>query len=197
MSNSRQISQSLFWGAALIIVGLLFLFDQWGWLNIGDLWPLIIIGVGVYLIIKSRTETHPHRDHKSSFGDRAMTTDSQQINYSNTFGDIKVKINSKKFESGYIRTSFGTVKADLTDLDIESGERILHLETTFGEIEVLPPKNVAFSVEASNTAGDVKIFEEKRSGWRQEVTYKSDAYDSTDKKLKILASQVFGDMKIL
>lgn len=197
MSHHTGISRSIFWGTTLIVIGVLFLFDQWGWLDIGDLWPLIIIGAGAYLIIKSRTTgTHRVHGHSTSMGDQSVATDSQTVNYSNTFGDIKVKITTKKFEGGNIHTSFGTVRVDLEEMDIESGERILHLETTFGEIKIVPPRNVSFSVEASNTAGDIKIFEDKRSGWRQDVSYKSDDYDSATKKLRIVTSQVFGDMKI-
>jgi len=197
MPHHSEISRSIFWGATLIIIGFLFFFDQWGWLDVGDLWPLIIIGVGVYLIIKSRTVTHYSREHGSTIGDQSVTADSHQVNYSNTFGDIKVKIISKRFESGRINTSFGSVKVDLEELDIESGEQTLHLETTFGDIKIIPPKNVSFSIEGSNTAGDIKIFNEKKSGWRQDVTYKTDNYDSADKKLKIVTSQVFGDLKII
>jgi predicted membrane protein len=42
----------------------------------------------------------------------------------------------------------------------------------------------------------MKIFDEKRSGWRQTFTYKSEGYDASDKKLRIVTSQVFGDLKV-
>jgi len=196
MSNLQGTSRGLFWGVILIIIGFLFLFDQWNWLEVGDLWPLIIIAVGVYYIIKSPSSYDNGRSRPSGFGDQTITSDSQQVNYSNSMGDIKVKVTSRKFQGGTIRTTFGTVRVDVQDIDIESGESILRLETTFGEIKILPPRNVAFMVEASNTAGDITFFNETKSGWRQETTYKSDTFDSAQKRLKITASLVFGDLKV-
>ncbi|MFZ5518828.1 MAG: cell wall-active antibiotics response protein LiaF [Candidatus Zhuqueibacterota bacterium] len=196
MSNTDGTSRGLFWGVILIVIGLLFLFDQWDWLEIGDLWPLIIIAVGVYYIIKSRNGIDDTRRDPSGFGDHSITSDSQQVNFSNSMGDIKVKVTSKKFQDGTIRTTFGTINVDLQDIDIESGESILRLETTFGEIKILPPRNIAFMVDASNTAGDMTIFNEKKSGWRQETLYRTDTFDAAKKRLKISASLVFGDIKV-
>ena len=37
-------------GTALILIGALALVDQFGWLQFRDLWPLILIGVGLAMI---------------------------------------------------------------------------------------------------------------------------------------------------
>jgi len=47
----------LFWGILLIIIGLLFLFDNLGWMNfnfwdfLGTYWPLILIFIGTKNIV--------------------------------------------------------------------------------------------------------------------------------------------------
>jgi hypothetical protein len=48
---SRKKQESLFWGLVLLLVGVLFLLDNFGvdidvWDIIGDYWPLILIGIG-------------------------------------------------------------------------------------------------------------------------------------------------------
>ena len=186
--------QSLFWGGLLIIVGILLLLNQRGMINIGDLWPLIIVAVGLWLIIKPKTEHG--QGNWSDFGDQSHITDMDEVNRSNTFGDLNVTINSADFKGGELRTTFGDLKVDLSNVRIRSGEKTLRLSTTFGDIKLNCPKDLAFSIDASSTAGDMKIFDSKKEGWRPFISYKSDNYDSAKNRLRIISSQVFGDVKV-
>jgi phage shock protein C len=52
-SNSNK-SGSVVGGIVLIGLGVLFLLDQWFDIDLGDLWPLILIAVGVWLLFKDR-----------------------------------------------------------------------------------------------------------------------------------------------
>lgn len=196
MSSHSDRSRGLFWGFIFIIVGLLFLLDRFRVLDIGDLWPLAIIAVGVWMIIKARSRSYEGSWSCHGMGDQAFVSDSGNVIHSNTFGDINVTINSKDFKSGQIRTTFGDVKVDLTNLDIKEGEQTLNLNTIFGDIKISTSKRLPFSIHGSNTAGDMKIFEEKRSGWRQTISYQSEGYDTATKKLRIITNQVFGDLKV-
>ncbi len=50
MSKRRQ--ETLFWGIVLLVIGSLFMLDNFGvdidvWKIIGDFWPMILIGIGV------------------------------------------------------------------------------------------------------------------------------------------------------
>jgi lia operon protein LiaF len=183
-------------GFGIIVLGFLFLLDVQGIIEIGKLWPLIIVVVGLWLIIKSPVQMNSDDRNKSGFGDHSFVSDSANVIQSNTFGDIKVTIQSKDFKSGQINTTFGDVQVDLTDLEITSGEQTLYLSTVFGDIKISAPQHLAFSIEGDNTAGDMKIFNEKRSGWKQYATYQSNNFSTADKKLKIITSQIFGDLKV-
>jgi predicted membrane protein len=196
MSDHHDRKSGLFWGVIITLVGFLFLFDRMNILDIGDLWPLGIIAVGIWMIIKAKYRSDYGNGGSHGMGDQAYITDNENVIHSNTFGDVKVTIKSKDFKSGQIRTTFGDVKVDLTELEIRDGEQILRMSTTFGDIKISTPKELAFSLDGTNTAGDMKIFDEKRSGWRQTVSYKSENYDSSAKRLKIITSQVFGDLKV-
>jgi phage shock protein PspC (stress-responsive transcriptional regulator) len=46
--------RSLIGGAVLILLGILFLIDRYFDINFGDLWPFILIAVGLWLIFKDR-----------------------------------------------------------------------------------------------------------------------------------------------
>jgi hypothetical protein len=39
-------------GTVLILIGSIFLVDQFGWADFGDLWPVILIGVGGVMIFR-------------------------------------------------------------------------------------------------------------------------------------------------
>jgi len=196
MVNHSEKSRGVFWGVVIIIIGVLFLFDEQGWIDIGDLWPLAIIAFGIWLIVRSRNQqTHEQWDNKSNKTDKIVTS-KDMIDESNTFGDLEVTIDSQDFKGGSVRTTFGDVEVDLTNVIIKDGEQVLRLSTTFGDIKLHTPKNVAFSIVAHNTAGDMKVFDNKKEGWQQSIAYESENYDTETNKLKILASQVFGDLKV-
>ena len=52
---SKRKQESLFWGLVLLIVGVLFMLDNFGvdidvWDIIGDFWPTILIVIGIKII---------------------------------------------------------------------------------------------------------------------------------------------------
>ena len=196
MHSSR--SSSVFWGILLVIVGILIFLNNADVLYFDDLiseyWPLAIVLLGIYIIVKSTDRREQRRNW--DFGDRHITTDSEQIIQSNTFGDIKVAIESKNFQSGEIRTTFGDVKVDATKLEIPEGERKLILSATFGDIKVDTPKNLPIKVTANLLAGDMKIFDQMRDGFNQRMTFQSENYEMASARLHIICSLTFGDIKV-
>ncbi|MBD3288678.1 hypothetical protein GF337_07750, partial [candidate division KSB1 bacterium] len=182
MAEHSEKRRNLFWGFMIILLGVLLLLNEFDVVDIGDLWPLLIIGVGIWLILKPKSGSSRGEGFGGSFGDQSFITDTPEVIESNTFGDIKVTVKSKNFTSGRINTTFGDVKVDLAELEVQAGEQTLRLSTNFGDIKIGVPKNVPFSVQSSNTAGDMHIFDEKRSGWKQSATYASEGYATADKK---------------
>ena len=39
-------------GTVLILIGSIFLVDQFGWFEFSELWPVILIGVGLVMIVR-------------------------------------------------------------------------------------------------------------------------------------------------
>ncbi len=147
-------SSSVFWGLLLVVVGILVFLNNTGILYftdlIADCWPLAIVLLGMYLIVRNldRRDASQSRD----FGDLHVISQSERVIRFNTFGDIKVAIESKNFQSGTIRTTFGDVKMDASKLEIPEGERKLTLSATFGDIKVDSPKNLPIKVTANSLA---------------------------------------------
>ena len=48
----RRDDGGLVAGTVLILIGSIFLVDQFGWFDFRDLWPVILIGVGLVMIVR-------------------------------------------------------------------------------------------------------------------------------------------------
>ncbi len=48
----RRGDGALVGGTALILIGAIFLVDQFGWFEFRELWPLILIGIGLVMIVR-------------------------------------------------------------------------------------------------------------------------------------------------
>ena len=48
----RREDGGLVAGTILILIGSIFLVDQFGWADFGELWPVILIGVGLVMIVR-------------------------------------------------------------------------------------------------------------------------------------------------
>jgi predicted membrane protein len=57
MAHHRPNAGRVFWGLILIIIGALFLFERFGWEDVGDIlstyWPVIFILIGISILIGS------------------------------------------------------------------------------------------------------------------------------------------------
>ena len=60
-SNPNRSQGNLIGGVVLIILGILFLLDRWFNIDFGDLWPLVLIAIGVWLLFKDRI--NPNRNN--------------------------------------------------------------------------------------------------------------------------------------
>jgi lia operon protein LiaF len=64
---SRKKQESLFWGLILLIVGVLFLLDNFGvdidiWDILDDFWPMILIAIGLKNIWQHYNQKKSHEE---------------------------------------------------------------------------------------------------------------------------------------
>ncbi|WP_460638332.1 PspC domain-containing protein [Larkinella harenae] len=66
--NTNERNGNLVGGAILVGIGVLFLLDRWFDIRFGDMWPLILIGIGAWLIVKdrNRNDNPPPSDRYNS-----------------------------------------------------------------------------------------------------------------------------------
>ena len=110
-------TQRFAWGFFILGLGLLFLLDNLGLVDLGDFvskfWPLILILVGAKMILTRRSSAGVH-----SRGDVDSVDDSTSVNFNHNFGDVRLKLNSQNFTGGEVSNVFGSVEIDLEDIVI-------------------------------------------------------------------------------
>lgn len=187
--------RNLLWGIILILIGVLLLLDNMDVMDFGHAvrtyWPVLLIIWGISVLTKKKV-------HKETvnFSDISAKVEGELIHKSSVFGDVELGIVSQNFKGGSVSTVFGDCEVDLSKAVIADGEHWLKLHGVFGSCRVLLPKDAAVSVSSNVVMGDVKVADEKSEGFFPQAHYVSPGYDTAPKKLKIIASQVFGDIRI-
>jgi len=195
---------SPFTGIICVIIGLMFLLDNFDILSIHELffhyWPVILIVFGLFLIIKNmlyERKQEPVVESEYVSPETSYFTDfANDFDESKVFGDIHVDLKIKNFTRGSIRTVFGQLHVNLKETRPASGESVLYLNTVFGEIHVDTTIDVPVKISASNLAGDIYIKGDKRDGVNQRLFYKSDNYEAAPARLHIICNVSFGEIHV-
>ena len=186
----------------LIILGILFLLDNLGVANFGEMistyWPIILILIGLRMFLRYGRHTSDTTDAPNISMGSATTLESSvsTVHNSNTFGDIDLKFSSKEFRGGSISNTFGDMNIDLADIQLAEGEQTLKLDGVFGDLHVLVPKDIEINVSTHSVFGDVRALGTVKTGFGQQISYSTPNYPGATKKLRIVSNQVFGDVRI-
>jgi len=202
---SDHISKNnLFWGVLLIIIGAMFLLDNFYILDFGDLvytfWPLILIVIGVKIILDKRraTDTREKKDFTGGIAsDSEIRSTAGSLSESNVFGDITTKVESNDFSGGSVNNVFGDIRVDLSGIKLNREMTKVYVSGVFGDVTIILPLNIAHKVKTSCVAGDLKIHENKREGLLPTLEYQDVTYGEAQQKLYLQASVVFGTVSIL
>ncbi|MCX6135936.1 MAG: cell wall-active antibiotics response protein LiaF [Ignavibacteriales bacterium] len=186
----------------LIVLGVLFLLENFGLADVGNLigtfWPVILILIGISILMRRHQMPvigqSPNGDSFSSSASQSFNA--PMLNNSSVFGDIDMKVVVPGFRGGMVSCVFGDVNLDLSEMQMADGEHLLKLDGVFGGLHVLLPKDLAVFVTARAVFGDVKVLGNTRGGIGQELSFTSPNYADAPKKLRVYANQVFGDVRI-
>ena len=107
MSQSGNNS-GFFWGSILVLMGVLFLLDNFYIIDFGDavstFWPLILIAIGIKILLDKKRDSNRNSvvlETDLLNSDKVEGSNLDRISESNVFGDIHLKIDSEslKFQS--------------------------------------------------------------------------------------------------
>src|SRR5437870_669625 len=136
--------RNLFVGVVLITFGVLFLLDNLGIADMGDVihnfWPLILTLWGLSIVMRGRS--------KASVREASVprSVESELLHESNVFGDMFVSVTSQNFKGGSISTVFGDCDVDLSHSVIADGEHELKVHGVFGDTSIILSKDAAVSI---------------------------------------------------
>ncbi len=180
--------QKNFWtivfGIVLILIGILALLDSLEvisfWSALGRLWPLLLIGLGIWLLVKRRYLYWVKEGKK----------------YSKAFGDLKIDASGMDPHGMDVEMGFGDLEVNLTKAGFSDRENVIHLALGFGDIKIWIPSELKVKASASCGAGDIDVLGKTADGLGRSVDYQDEDYDSAQKKLKVFAKLGFGDIRI-
>ncbi len=167
-------------GLILIVLGIILLlenFDVDAW---GYIWPLAIILVGVYLIVRSGRKSNSHSD----------------LSEFRVLGDSRHPGFTGEVDGADISHVIGDVELNLTGAQLKPGINKMDISMFIGDIEVKIPDGMPVSVSCSAAFGDIRVFDRKEEGIFLSIREKSSDYDSADKKLRLSCSAFVGDITI-
>ena len=192
-------ARNIWWGAGLIVIGLLFLLDNAGMIDAGRFlrlfWPAAIVVWGILLLVHAR-RGYPERPAQPAPDTGQMSGGADTLNSSSVFGDAKFSVSSPAFKGGFVSSVFGNTQIDLSRCSLDSGEQTLSISSVFGDTDVVLPRGAVHAVHANGMFGTVTVKGQHRDGFSSTVVYESPGYASADKKLRVGISQVFGDIHV-
>lgn len=193
------------WGVILIVIGVVFIMDSAGMLNVGELvtmfWPVILVLWGAWLIMRKKPDAREEVPGSGPLADigigrRSEETSDGHVNFSNLFGDIRSRIISRSFTGGKLSTVFGDVEADLSAATFAAGEQGLKLDTVFGRTRVLLPHDIAYSVTGDAVMGKVSVAGVNKGGFFPALDFATAGYREAPRRIRIDASTVFGEVVV-
>jgi predicted membrane protein len=146
-------------GGVMLVVGGLFLADNLGYINfpIWNLWPLILIGVGLMMLWNRAGFVSRHdaisrlAGHRVADGDPKrwnwpdmnagyFTTSSGCLNEFAVFGGSKRSVAAQDFRGGKVAVIFGGVTLDLTGAGMAEDVAVLQVSALYGGVSIkIPP----------------------------------------------------------
>ena len=175
-------------GGFLLGLGVIFLAQSLGFLmlRMRDLWPLILIGIGLMLLFQ-RAHWYlrvPNGTLTPTFSD--PTADhTHTVKIDAIFSGGKRVITSQDFRGGPISALFGGVELDLRQAGMAGQSAVLDISAIFGGVEIRIPRNWSAVVQG------VGIF-----GGFGDSTLQPDPRDPGVKKLIVKGGAIFGGVEV-
>lgn len=193
MTNKRE-----FWGFLILIVGIVLLLSNFHIFDysvrhfLRDLWPLILVVIGIAMIIRHATK----RETKTGESFQMSSDQTMTGHISKTFGDIRVDFKDREIDGFSTSNTFGDNTISLAGARLKSGINRIRVSGVFGDITIIVPANMEVFAYGSTTFGDLFILGKSESGISNSLQNQTDRYDSASTKVHISAGTTFGDVKI-
>ena len=155
-----------------LLAGEVFHFDSWAFFC-----PLLLIGLGVWLILRPRM-----------LGSRGEV-------HTRILGDI-IRGGSWQVQPEEIWLGIGDVLLDFNEAHIPEGETTITIFGFVGDVKTYVPEGVGIKVYCSAFVSDVRMFEDKESSIFMPLDRSSDDYAACSKKVIIKTNHFVVGVKV-
>jgi hypothetical protein len=166
-------------GAVLVGVGAVFMARSLGYLDvsIGDLWPLILIGLGLMMLFEKTPVWQLGLKMKAGVGGSKEAA---------VFSGGKRVISDQNFEKAKFDAVFGGFEVDMRNADMAGDSAVLDLNAVFGGVEVKIPVSWAVVMKGTGVFG----------GFVDSTVHPDPRIFPAPKKLFVKGGAVFGGVEI-
>ena len=167
-------------GAIVFGVGASFLAHNMGFLpmGMGQLWPLILIGVGILMLSERISGGRGNQSAgMSAPGALAETA---------IFGGGKRKFNTPNFESAHLTAIFGGFEIDLRGSSMTGDSAVIVVDAIFGGAEIKVPDNWSVVMQGTGIFG----------GYSDSTTQPNAVQYPNPKQLFVKGSAIFGGVEV-
>jgi hypothetical protein len=182
-------------GGISLVIGAIFLADNLGLLpvRVWDLWPLLLIGLGVLLLVNRFPAAGGVPDPPRRSLGAGAKAEYRRGGYSSStmhdfalFGGGKRKITSDCFESAHFDAVFGGFEIDLRNALIAGDSAVVEVNAVFGGAEIRIPESWSAAVRG------VGIF----GGYSDSTTQPNPSVFPNPKILVVKGTAIFGGVNV-
>ncbi|WP_404454104.1 cell wall-active antibiotics response protein LiaF [Virgibacillus necropolis] len=219
------IIEITFFGGGMIISALFFgLFIYVGWKRFHRLWGkaffwigiislvftifnmmairfLVIVGIILFILNYSKSKKkpdhiQPHITAEENENQETIMKTKPLFDHK-IFGDQETTNQSYQWRDINIHGAFGDRIIDLSNTVLPDETAIISIRHLIGNIEIYIPYEVEVSIHHSSVFGRAQIFGTRhRKLMNQSLLYRTEKYDSTYPRVKIITSLLSGDIKV-
>lgn len=142
-----------FWNVVFLIIGADIVIDALGFFRRNTfiaLISLLLVALGIYIIVHA--VSHPHFSGNTGGTAYNNSDNSDYVKYDSSFSEINISNVSKCFKGGHVSSAFGTLRLDLSQIDIQENA-VLEISVTFGTMEIRLPRNVPYKTDVTPVFG--------------------------------------------
>lgn len=165
-------------GAVLVALGLLSLLSTLFHIDFGALcWPVLLIGIGVWLVLRPRLTSPDSASEVLLIGDRRRR------------GEWTVR--SEEFWLGV-----GDVELDMTQAVIPPGETVLRVYSFVGDVDIFVPRSVGVAVQMNGFVIDSDVLGQDYDSFLTPVSVQSENFAAAESRLRVEMTSFVVDLKI-
>ena len=165
-------------GLVILVIGAALLVDNLFHISIWSFfWPLAIIALGVWMILRPR-----------GVGARGRV-------WQRLLGDVRRRGDWQVADEEFWHL-IGDIRLDMTEAQIPEGETMIRIYGLVGSLRLVVPEGVGVSVFSTAFVTDARVFGQKTDNVLSPYKYQSEDYSTAGRRIRIESSRFITDLRV-